>query len=99
METLAKSDIFFFITSIAVVILTVLLSIALVYAIKILREAKKLTAEAKIQGEALLADIDDARRYLKREGMRLGSLAGLAGRFLGGKRRGRKSEGSEKDEL
>ena len=87
MDTLAKSDIFFLITSIAVVIVTALLAVALIYAISILREAKKISAAVKDESAAVIADIAEARRFVRKEGMKFGTLVGLAGRFIKGTHR------------
>ncbi len=43
MDTLLKADIFFFITSVAVVVLTILVIVALVYFIKILRNVEDIS--------------------------------------------------------
>ncbi len=43
MEPILKSDIFFFISSVSVVILTILLSIGVFYLIKILRDFSKIS--------------------------------------------------------
>jgi len=103
MDTLAKSDIFFFITSIAVIILTILGAIALVYAIKLLRDAKAVMAEVKRQSEVIISDIDDARAYVKREGLKLGAYLGILGSFFrkrgaAKKRRVREAEEVESEE-
>ncbi len=53
METLAKSDIFFVVTTIAVVLVSVFLSIALYYLIRILRRFKSISE--KIEEETYKA--------------------------------------------
>jgi uncharacterized protein YoxC len=47
METILKSEIFFFIASVSVCILTVVFLIALVYLIKILKDIEKMTKKLK----------------------------------------------------
>ena len=47
MEPILKSDIFFFISSISVVVLTILISIGVFYLIKILRDFSKISETLK----------------------------------------------------
>jgi hypothetical protein len=95
MDSLAKSDIFFFITTIAVVILTILASIALVYAIKFLRDLRVMGREVKRQWEIIEADIEEARHFVQKESGRVVSIAGLLGRLFkaGSRRRTKRKEG------
>ena len=97
MDTLAKSDIFFFITAVAVIILTILAAIALVYGIKLMRDARQIMAEVKRQGEVLIEDMDDARAYLKREGLKIGAFVSLVSGFFKGKSRSRRIREGEED--
>lgn len=70
MKEIAKSDLFFFVTTIAVVIVTIIIIVALIYIVRILRDAKRLSAKAREEGEALLGDISLAREKVKSEGIR-----------------------------
>ena len=74
METLIHADIFFFITSIFVVFLTVGFGIALVYIIPILKDMRHLSALAREEGDKLTQDIDDLRGAVKEEGMKAKSI-------------------------
>ena len=47
MDTLLKADIFFFITSVAVVVLTILVIIALIYFIQILKNFKDISTTVR----------------------------------------------------
>lgn len=71
METFIHADIFFFITSIAVILLTAALVALLIYLIRILRDLKKISAKVKDETELVAGDIDDLRRKTKEEGYRL----------------------------
>lgn len=79
-----QADIFFFITTIAVVVVAALLTIALVYGIGILRDARKIVKAVKEESEHVLRDVEDVRGFLRREGVKLGAFAGLIGRFFRG---------------
>ncbi len=55
------ADIFFFITTIAVVIFSVLLVIALTYLVKILRDIRKVVHTVEEEMEHIKGDVYDAR--------------------------------------
>lgn len=57
MQTVLKADIFFFITAISIVILTIGLSIALYFIIRILMNLKVLSEKAKVEGGKILDDV------------------------------------------
>jgi len=67
MQQLLKSDIFFVVTTIAVVVVSVAVIIALVYLINILRDARKLSAKAREEGEAIIHDVGIVRKKAKEE--------------------------------
>jgi hypothetical protein len=74
MDGLLKADIFFFLTSIAVVLITIVLLIAFYYIIKILRDIHELSELIKDEGEHIIHDIDSARNSVKRKGKSLGII-------------------------
>lgn len=65
MTEVMKSDVFFFVTTIAVVAVSVALVVAIIYVIRILRDAKELSAKAREEGTALLDDISEVREKVK----------------------------------
>jgi hypothetical protein len=64
------ADIFFFISTIALVVISIGLIIALVYGIKILRNVREFTDVAKEEGYDLLRDLRDVRSALREEGVK-----------------------------
>lgn len=68
MQEFIKADIFFYVTTIAVILITILLSVALIYAIVILKNTKKFINEVKKEGEELIDDIKDFRVKLRTKG-------------------------------
>ncbi len=68
MESIIKSDIFFFITGIAVILLTVfwlvLLGMIIYYARKIIRDIKTISSVVKDQTERISEDADRVRENL-----------------------------------
>ncbi len=76
-----KSDIFFFVTTVAVVFLTIILAVLMVYIITIMRTIKRIANIAQSQAEVISEDIDDLRAEVKTRGASLKSLLAFAGRF------------------
>lgn len=95
MQALVKSDIFFFITSIAVVVLTIVLAVAAVYVIRILRDVKDLSGKAKDEGEKIIEDMRSVRENMKGKAARLSDILTVLGVFKRGRKRTK--EDSEKD--
>jgi cell shape-determining protein MreC len=65
MESVLKSDLFFIITSISVVIITVLLSIAGIYFIKILRNFYKISSLLKDYVENTGDELKDIKNHIR----------------------------------
>jgi len=82
MNTILKSDVFFFITSVAVVILTILLVILIIYLIKISRDVKNIAAKAKVEANNIIDDVSSLRQNIKEQGGKFKSLAGLFTNFI-----------------
>lgn len=96
MADVAKSDVFFFITSMAVIILTIIIAVLLVYVFLIVRNVKSVVEKVKEESDLLLDDIKDLRVKLKSDGgavRRASTLfAFLRETFFGKKSRRRKNE-------
>jgi Tfp pilus assembly protein PilO len=86
MESLMKSDIFFFITSIAVVILTMLLVVAIAYTIRILRNLDDISAKAKDEVGLIKEDISELRQNIKTEGTKIKHFANFFNKLKGRKK-------------
>lgn len=85
MSTLTLVDIFFLITGSAIIILTVLIAIGLLYVIMFVRTAKKVAQTAHKATEGISDDISALRQNIKEQGFGLGALFGLVKHF--GKRK------------
>jgi len=79
MSSVLKSDIFFFITSVAVVVVSIGLAIALFYAIRILRDMKELSHKAKEEGGKLIDDMRIFRESARGGSFRLANLLAMFG--------------------
>ncbi|MCI0542457.1 hypothetical protein L0Y69_01725 [bacterium] len=65
MDSLARSDLFFFITTIAVVLVTALVVAALIYVVRILRDIKSLSQKLEEGGDAIASDISSVHSSIK----------------------------------
>lgn len=74
MDTLIHADIFFFITSIAVGVITFLAIIVLGYIIFILHDFKQITKLVKTQIGFFEEDLNDIRKYIRSYGLGLKTL-------------------------
>ena len=66
MESLLRSDIFFFITSVAVVVVTIFLVVALWYVIRILRNVKDVSDLIKKESVFVINDIAGVRTSIRK---------------------------------
>lgn len=73
MESLIQANIFFFITSVAVILLTILGIVLLVYVVLILRDFRGVSSKVREETDLIAADIDSARAHIKEKGASLGS--------------------------
>ena len=78
MEEVLKSDVFFFVTSISVIVLSLVLLVALYYLIKILRDVKDISHTVKKESELIASDVDAVRRSIKRKGKQIGAFISRA---------------------
>ncbi len=65
MEQIAKSDIFFFVTTIAVIAIAIALVIALIYIIEILRDIREVSGKARQESEEIIKEIGSLRQKVK----------------------------------
>lgn len=95
MQTLIHADIFFFITSIAVVVLALIVLIAVLYVVRILHSVRYIVDKIKKESDHVTEDIAELRGKIKEGGAKFSTVARtLAMFFLGkaGARRRRKSD-------
>lgn len=74
MDSLIKSDIFFFVTTVVVAGLGVLIAVALVYLVRILSDVKKLSQKVRQEGEHIVDDIEGLRENIKKNTMKLSDI-------------------------
>lgn len=88
MDTLIHADIFFFVTTIAVVVVALILTVVLIYLAKILSDIKKITEQVHEETLLFREDLHDFRGQVRREGFKLKHLNDFLARL---KRRGKSS--------
>lgn len=76
-ESLAQMDIFFLVTTIAVVIVSLLLVVFLAYAIKVLRDARMITRAIRDELTEITEDIDSFRNNVKDKAERFSGVLGV----------------------
>lgn len=88
MEDFLKMDIFFAVTTVAVVVIGGLLAWALVRIVRILGNVEKLSETVSAEAQLIRGDIDDARANIRAEGFKWAHLSRFARnsvkRFMGG---------------
>ncbi len=71
METILKADIFFFVTTIVVLVLAVVSVVALIYLIRILKNVFYISKVVKRESDETAKDLSDLRRSLREEASKL----------------------------
>jgi hypothetical protein len=78
-EQIAQSNIFFFVTTISVVVLSVLLAIILIQLIRILRTVKEVSDTVREESKNIISDVSFLRNTFKEKSKAFASVATLAG--------------------
>jgi len=71
MTEFAKMDIFFFVATIAVVILTLLAAVLIIYIIKISKDIKYISRRARSEADLIAQDLSDLRQNVKEKGVKI----------------------------
>lgn len=93
MSEVLHANIFFFITSVAVVVFTILLCVALYYVIKIVQSVRRIVARIEEGSEVIAEDMSELRKFFA-QGSLISHILGL---FMSSRsrRRGRNEEEDE----
>jgi hypothetical protein len=83
MDTLIHADIFFFVTTIAVVVITIALTVLIVYLVKVFRSIRKIADAVNEETILLRRDIGDLRNEVRARGVRAGAAIDWFGKFFG----------------
>jgi hypothetical protein len=77
MESFVQADIFFFVTTIMVAVISILLVVLLLYVIKLIRDIYIIMEIVREEAVELIDDIDEFRHSVKHKAERLSGLLGL----------------------
>lgn len=72
--SILKADIFFVVTTVAVVVLSVGLAVVMYYLVNILKDIKYLSNKAKIEGEKIIDDVRAFREEAEDKGYKITNL-------------------------
>jgi hypothetical protein len=71
MDQFIQQDIFFFVTTIAVLLVSLLLSILLMYFIKIAHTTNYILKKVKVETDIISGELGELRRNIRKEGVRI----------------------------
>ena len=98
MSDFAKMDVFFVVTTLAVVAIAVLLCVALYRILKILRNVEHVSKIVSDEGDLMRGDIAEMRMAIKREGFKLAHVASFARKRAESFMRPRRKRGDDSSE-
>jgi Na+/melibiose symporter-like transporter len=73
MDTLIHADIFFFVTTVVVVVLGVALLVALIYLIQAIRRIRDIASQIREETVLFREDVKELRSSVRREGFAIGN--------------------------
>lgn len=90
MDSFLQMHVFFFVTTIVVIVLAILAAVGLYYLVRILRNVDKLSEAAVDESELLRADIADLRSNVRSEGAKFKHFTEFGKKFASRMTRARK---------
>ena len=81
MTDFIKADIFFFVTTVAVVCVSAVVVVVLVYVVKILKDIFKIAEKAKSESDNIIADLRELRGAIREEGAKLKAISEILTTF------------------
>jgi len=94
MDDFLKMDIFFGVTTVAVVVVSVLLVMVLIRLLRILKTVDEVSGIVQGEAEEIRDDIREVRANVKAEAVRAGQMLGMLTGFVEPKTRRKKKESS-----
>jgi hypothetical protein len=83
MDTFIHADIFFFVTTIAVVVFTIALTVLIAYLVKILRSTQRIIDEIDAEVVLVRRDMSDLRSGIRERGAQAGAAIDWVKQFFG----------------
>lgn len=75
MDDFLKQDVFFFITTVAVMVITILLGVFLVYVIRIARTVDNILLKVKAETDIITVELAELRKNVRKEGVKIKHFA------------------------
>jgi uncharacterized membrane protein len=85
MESIIHADIFFLVSTVALILISIGIIIALIYIIKILRTVSKVSDKVKEESTEIIDDLKHLRGNIKQEGFRFRSVKSFLSKLFGRK--------------
>ena len=76
---MARSDVFFLVTTVVTMLLGIAFIVLLIFLIKIARNAEHIAKAVRNESDKIIADLDGMRAFVRREGFKAKHIA----RFIG----------------
>lgn len=87
MDDILKADIFFFITTIATLVLSVFLAVVFFYTIRILRDVKHISSVAKKESDIITTELSELRENIKSKGTKVKYFLSFFEKIFGGNKK------------
>ena len=71
MNDFYQMHVFFFVTTLAVILMTLVLAVAAIYVIKILKDIKYISQKAKTEADIISGELSELRQNVKEQGTKL----------------------------
>ena len=91
MNSLISADIFFFVTTIALILITAFFIVALVYLVRVLKDASHISKKIRDESDEIIKDVSSFREKVREKGFKLVDILGIVGKFIRPKSRIKKA--------
>lgn len=96
-QTLIHADIFFYVTTIAVVVIGVILAFCLFYLLRIIKDASDIARKFRREADKVVADLDSVREHVK-DRVSVSAILGFLSGFLRGQTKAKSTRTRHKTE-
>jgi hypothetical protein len=97
MDTLLHADIFFFVTTIAVVVFTIALTVLIVYLVQLCRSLRKIADAVDEEVILVRQDMNDLRNGIRKRGEQASTAISWIGQLFGVNNKSRSKKKSKKE--
>ncbi len=95
MNSLIHADIFFFVTTIVVVLVGIVIAVSAVYAIRILKDVSDVVRKVRDEADRVTADIGSLRATIREEGQKFTHVSEFITNFMRAKKTRRERKKKE----